>query len=156
MHKPVPPQLLRTCTVENGGLAERQVGGPQPPILVPYQRGTPHRWGTTTAMKGPQTAAQPSCGPQTHLNHRARVEPRPTGLQWVQRQRLLWGRVSQKCHFSRAAKWVHGPSRFNGPFAEADPMFLLALLTQGSEKLRRTRIMNFGVHISRAGWFAAR
>ena len=42
------------------------------------------------------------------------------------------------------------------PFAEADPMFLLALLTQGSEKLRRTRIMNFGVHISRAGWFAAR
>ena len=111
MHKPLPPQVLRRRTVENGGLAERQVGGPQPPILVPYQRGTPHRWGTTTAMKGPQTAAQPSCGPQTHLSYRARVEPRPTGQQWVRRQRLLWGRVGQKCHFSRAAKWVHGPSR---------------------------------------------
>jgi hypothetical protein len=43
-------------------------------------------------MTGPQTASQPSCGPQTHLNYRARVEPRPTGQQWVRRRRLLWAK----------------------------------------------------------------
>ena len=114
MHNPLPPQVLRRRTVENGGLAERQVGALNRPFWYPTrrnQRGAQHPSGTTTAMKGSQTAGQPSCGLRTHLKYRARVEPRPTGQQWVQRQRLLWGRAGQTCHFSRAAKWVHGPSR---------------------------------------------